>query len=239
MARIRWKAAALGLVASLTLVACGGGGGTAGGGDEGDATPVTLRFVTAFPKDVKNNDGFFLFVERLEENAPWITIDYRGGPEVMAPNLLAEGVSNGSIDGANLPGDYYVEQLPLMEIARFTPFTPTEERDNGVYDLYDEAHQTLGVKYLGHTSGAMPQLLMFKDHMDTPDLSGKSIRVSAATSGMVSALGGTPVSLPGGEVYTALERGTVQGTAWASVGPSDFGFHEQVSYDMRRASTSR
>ncbi len=239
MARIRW--AAVLAAAALTLTACTGGGtpapapapgATADAGGAAQGKPVTLRFVTAFPKDVKNNDGFWLFTERLKKNAPWITIDYRGGPEVMAPNLLAEGVANGSIDGANLPGDYYVEQLPIMEIARFTPFTPSEERENGVADLYDAAHEKLGVKYLGHTSGGMPQVLMLKDKVDTPDLTGKNVRVSPAMSSIVSALGGTPVSLPGGEIFTALERGTVQGTTWASVGPSDFGFHEQVKYDV-------
>ena len=77
-----------------------------------------------------------MFVDTLKEKAPWVTIEYKGGTEVMGPNLLIEGVASGAIDGAHLPGDYYVDQLPVMEIARFTPFTPSQERENCVIGPY-------------------------------------------------------------------------------------------------------
>lgn len=211
---------------ALLLSACGGGGSASSGGHE----EVKLTFVTAWPEKVQNNDGFWIFRDRLKQKAPWVTIDYRGGPEVIPPSQMIEGVSSGAFDGAHIPGDYYSGQLPAVDLQRFTPFTPTQERENGIAKLYQDIHKPLGVHYVGHTHSGIPQVLLLKDRIDKPDLSGKTIRTSAATTCMVKSLGGTPVDMPGGEVYTALERGVVQGTAWASVGPTSWGFEKQTKY---------
>lgn len=174
-----------------------------------------------------------MFVENLRENAPWITVDYKGGPEVMAPNVLIEGVSAGVFDMGSLPGDYYVDQLPAMEVPRFTPYSPMEERELGITGIYDEIHRDqLGITYLGHTVAGMPQVLLVDSPITEADLEGKSLRTSSATSGMVQAMGGVPVDLPGGEVYTALERGVVSGASWAAVGPSSLGLQEVTEYHV-------
>ncbi|WP_435199185.1 TRAP transporter substrate-binding protein DctP [Janibacter sp. GS2] len=211
------------------LAACGSG---TGGGADGDHDPVKLSFVTAFPKDHALNDGFFMFTKALEEKAPWIEVEYRGGPETMEPNVMIEGVTSGAVDGAHLPGDYYVEQVPSLEIARFTPYTPSQEREEGVSDLWGQIHDDAGLHYVGHSISGIPQVLLLKDEVNEPNLKGKSVRVSSATSNMVKSLGGTPVDLPGGEIYTALERGVIDGAAWTSVGAVDLGIDELVSYDM-------
>lgn len=198
-----------------------------------DRPEVVLTFASSFAASHANNDGLWMFEERLEENAPWIDVDFRGGPEIMTPSLLIEGVSAGAIDAAVLPGDYYVDQLPAMELARFTPYTPMEERENGVVEIYDRIHrEQLGVTYLGHLISGMPQVILLRNPTDGASLAGRSIRTSSATSDTVEALGGVPVDLPGGEVYTGLERGVVDGASWASVGPESLGLHEVVEYDL-------
>lgn len=221
-------AVALTATACTLLAACGGGSSGepgAGGGEE-----VKLSFVTSFPEDHTLNEGFFMFVEELEKNAPWITVDYKGGPETMEPTQMIEGVQSGAIDGAALPGDYYVKQVPALEIARFTPYTPSEERSEGVADLWQQIHEQAGLHYVGHTISGIPQILFLKDEINSADLSGMSIRTSSATSNMVKSLGGTPVDLPGGEIFTAMERGVIDGTAWTSVGAVDLGIPKVADY---------
>lgn len=215
------------LIAALALVLSGCGGAGEG---EGGRKKVTLTFLTAFPEKGQNNDGFWIFRDVLAEKAPWVEIDYRGGPEVVKPTDLIEGVSTGAYDGAHLPGDYYAGQMPLLELQRFTPYSPEEERENGVYDLLAEAHEPLGVHYVGHTHAAVPQVLLLKDKIEGADLKGKQIRTSSASSDMVTELGGSPVQMDGGDVFTALERGVIDGTVWASVGATSFGFEQQVKY---------
>lgn len=195
--------------------------------------PVTLTLSSSFATSHTNNDGLWMFVENLEEAAPWITVDFKGGPEVIHPNLLIEATSAGVVDMAHLPGDYYVNQLPAMDVPKFSPFTPMEERENGIREIYDDIHRDqLGLTYLGHTVSGMPQVILVDSPLQEANLLGKSIRTSTATSYMVERLGGIPVDLPGGEVYTALERSVVDGATWASVGPSSLGLQEVVSYDV-------
>lgn len=225
------KALGASIVAGGMVLSSCGKGGSGGGGDDGSGhEKVTLTFVTAFPEKGQNNDGFWIFRDTLEEKAPWIEIDYRGGPEVVDPTDLIEGVSSGTYDGGHVPGDYYAGQMPLMDLQRFTPYSPMEERDNGIFDLLEEAHEKMGVQYVGHTHSGVPQVLMLKDKISSASLKGKSIRASAAATNMVSSLGGTSVDMPGEEVFTALERGVIDGTVWASVGPSTFGFDKEVNY---------
>lgn len=194
---------------------------------------VTLTLATGFNETHSNNAGVWMFIDNLQANAPWITVDYKGGPEVMAPDLLIEGVSAGIFDMASLPGDYYVDQLPAMEVPRFTPYSPMEERELGINEIYDQIHRDqLGVTYLGHTVSGMPQTVLVDSPVTEANLQGQSIRTSSATSSLVQSINGIPVDLPGGEVYTALERRVVSGATWAAVGPSSLGLQEVVNYHV-------
>ncbi len=62
------------------------------------------------------------------------------------------------------------------------------------------------------------------------EMAGQKIRTSATYEPFVKALGAVPVTLPGGEVYTALERGTVDGYAWCVLGNINFGWPEVCKY---------
>jgi len=64
------------------------------------------------------------------------------------------------------------------------------------------------------------------------DLAGLKIRLSGAVSGAVlEALGATPISLAGGEIYTAMERGTLDACEYSSPCVDlTMGFHEVAKY---------
>jgi TRAP-type C4-dicarboxylate transport system substrate-binding protein len=257
-----WRHLATGAaVGALLLTACGGGGADQTGTDGGDGTtstageagteeaatadgdgqgtsaeeasPVTLSLVSSFPRDAGEHEGFWLFAERLEENAPWITLDYRGGPDVMDPLQLIESVSSGSIDMATLPEAFYVQQAPIAELMKFTPYLPMEERENGLFEIYHEWHrEDLNVEYLGKVYAGVPYQVFTVDPLDSPNLSGRTIRTSSAQAAMVQGLGGKVVNMPSSEIYTALERGTVDGFGWASVGVASNGWQEVVGYQI-------
>ncbi len=226
-----WKSTLLSLIAvPLMITGCAPASPSQ---VDSPAEEVVLTLASAFPRTHSNNDGLFMFVEELEKNAPWITVDFKGGPEVMAPNLLIEGVAAGMFDLGALPGDYYVDQIPAMELARFTPFTPMEERENGVVEIYDEIHRDqLGIKYLGRSVAGIPQLILSRHRIEDLDLHGESYRTSSATSNVIRAMNGVPVDLPGSEVYAALERSVVSGATWAAVGPSSLGLDGVTRYDV-------
>ena len=63
-----------------------------------------------------------------------------------------------------------------------------------------------------------------------PDLKGVKVRVSPAWREFVNQLGGTTIVMPNTEVYTGLERGTVEGTGWSISGVVDFGWLKFLKY---------
>lgn len=224
----RFGAAAVAALTTLALAACGQSGTSTTA--EGEQEPVTLTFITGNNEDHPINDGFWMFRDKLAQNAPWITIDYKGGPEVMAPNLMVEGVQSGAYDGVSTPSGYYASQIPAVELVRFTPFTPSEERENGVFDLYGQIHEQEGLHLVGRSHAGVPQIILLQDRIDTPDLRGLNLRTSPDASGPVVALGGTPVDMPAGEVYAALERGVIDGATFTSNGVIQQGWQEHLNY---------
>ncbi|SDB81919.1 TRAP-type C4-dicarboxylate transport system, substrate-binding protein [Raineyella antarctica] len=224
----RIGAAVIAALTSVALAACGQSGTSTTA--NGEHAPVTLSFITGNPEDHPISDGFWMFRDKLAQTAPWVKIDYKGGPEVMAPNLMVEGVQSGAYDGASLPSGYYASQVPAVELARFTPFSPTEERDDGVFDIYAKIHEKQGLHLAGRTYAGVPQVILLKDKIDKPDLTGLNLRTSPDASGPVKALGGTPVDMPAGEVYSALERGVIDGATFTSTGVVSLGWQEHLGY---------
>ena len=66
-----------------------------------------------------------------------------------------------------------------------------------------------------------------------PDFTGVKVRGAPAYRELIGGLNGTFVNIAGPEVYTALERGTVDGFAWPAVGVMDFGWEKFVKYKLR------
>lgn len=108
--------------------------------------------------------------------------------------------------------------------------TVAERRASGIWDEVDRHYGTLGLKLIA----LIPVHDGFQIQTSAPLVDGKftgmSIRGSQVYHGLITALGGAPVVMPIGEVYTALERGVVQGAAgpllgaialdWNSVAPN-------------------
>lgn len=196
-------------------------------------TPVTLTAVTSFPLAAVEHAGFRLFLEKLAVNAPWIEIDYRGAGDVMSPFVMGEAVSSGAIDMASLPPAYYAEQFPLATALHLPRLEPADQRSVGLHDwLADKYRSEFGIEYLGYVTGGVPFQLYVNEPLTTADLSGLNVRVVQTYAAMVEELGGTPITLPGSEIYTAMERGVVDGFGWASVGVTFNGWQEVTKYEI-------
>jgi len=64
------------------------------------------------------------------------------------------------------------------------------------------------------------------------DFSGLKVRVTPVYRDLVQSLGGTPITTPPGEVYTALERGVVDGYGWPILGIFDLGWDKVTKFRM-------
>ena len=200
--------------------------------DEPD--PVQLRTAVAFPQGSLLDEGWWRFVEILEEEAPWIEIDHRGGPEVIDELELVDAIRTGVLDMAPVPNAYYAHELPLIVAMDAAPLTPEEEREAGTFDYWQAVHEErLDLVYLGNTLAASDFMLYLGSPIEEADLSGMSIRVNPVYAGLVAALGGEGVSMPFGDVYTAMERGVVDGFGWLAYGLDDLGVADVVEYAVK------
>jgi TRAP-type C4-dicarboxylate transport system substrate-binding protein len=62
------------------------------------------------------------------------------------------------------------------------------------------------------------------------EMAGQKIRTSATYEPFVKMIGAVPITIPGAEVYTALERGVVDGYAWSVLGNISMGWPEVCKY---------
>ena len=84
--------------------------------------------------------------------------------------------------------------------------------------------------YLGKMYEHTPFHIFLNKKIDKPDLTGVKLRVTPLYRAFFQALGATVVNTPPGEVYTALERGVVDGYGWPIHMIFDFGWEKKTKY---------
>ena len=112
----------------------------------------------------------------------------------------------------------------------------SEQRKDGTWEFLNELHnQKLNSQYLSRQFHNIPFHIYLNKKIDKLDFSGLKIRVTPVYRDIVQALGGTPVTTPPGEVYTALERGVADGYGWPVTGIFDLGWEKVTKFRMEPA----
>lgn len=200
---------------------------------QANAQEVTLSAVSAFAEGTNFSRNFETFIERVNEAGKGVVqIDYKGGGgAVMNPFQLGDAIRSGVVDIGNLPGAFYTRLVPEIDAAKLSAFTITEERQTGAWAYMNELHkQKMNAYHLARQKDCVPFHLYLNKPIDKPDLSGLKIRVTPIYRPFTDALGATSIQTAPGDVYTALERGTVDGYGWPSQGVFDLGWHEVTRY---------
>jgi TRAP-type C4-dicarboxylate transport system substrate-binding protein len=195
--------------------------------------PIVLRGITPWTPDYDLSKGFFAFQQVVNEKLKGrVSVSYVGGPEVAAPNQQFQALKNGVVDVMLGAAAYYRTEVPMAWAVQFVSKTPPELRQSGYFDLMRKIHLDQGgVVYLANTAagGGAFRIYMAKK-VDKPDFKGLKIRVSPVYTPLVTALGGAPISMPPGEIFTGLERKVVDGFGWTYTGIDTLGLHEVSKY---------
>lgn len=202
------------------------------------AQEVALKTQTALPKTHDLARSFQeIFVAKLNAAGKGVVrVDFLGGPEVNPPDRAAAAVQRGAIDLLHTPAAYHAGIIPHGNTLMATNLSPTEYRANGAFALLaPNWEQKLNAKIIaiGETSAQFHLYLVNKPRLKDGviDLTGAKIRTTPAYRPLVEALGATPVQIVNAaEVYTALERGVVEGFGWPTVGLSSQGLGKLVKY---------
>ena len=145
----------------------------------------------------------------------------------MPPFEVGSAVRTGVVDLANVPGAFYTNVLPAAEALKLVTKSMSELRRNGGWELLNKLHnEKMNVDYLARWAQNVPFHLYLNKSVDKFDIAGMKIRTTPIYRDVIIQLGGTPVTTPPGEVYTALERGVVDGYGWPLIGIFDLGWEK-------------
>jgi TRAP-type C4-dicarboxylate transport system substrate-binding protein len=199
------------------------------------ADEIELKAVSAFPKSHGNTKGFLRFVDALNKKGKGIVhIKFIGGPEVAKPQQQPVGLRNGLFDFVYGPCAYYLGMFPEGDFtAGFK--TPMEARKNGGFKLVDGAmRDKLGATMLARFYSGLGLYMALKEKPKfkngLPDLTGMKIRSSPAYRDFIKVLGGTAVVMPITQIYTALERGVVEGAGGDLDSVQEWGLYKFLKY---------
>jgi TRAP-type C4-dicarboxylate transport system substrate-binding protein len=203
-------------------------------GTTANAQEVTLRAVSAFAEKTLFARNFERFLDRVNETGKGqIKINYIGGPRAMPPFEVGNAVRTKVVDIANVPGAFYTNLMPEAEAAKLLTKPMSEQRKDGTWELLNQVHhQKVNAQYLARQFANVPFHIFLNKKIDKLDFTGLKIRVTPIYRDIVEALNGTAITTAPGEVYTALERGVVDGYGWPVLGIFDFSWEKVTKFRM-------
>jgi len=197
------------------------------------AKKIVIKAVSFLPKPAKVMKTYGMYIKMVNERAKGeLVIKWVGGPDVIPKLDQANAVRSGVIDMAALPASYYMSIVPTaFNTCVLSEYTPMEERKVGIFDFQLEEHANAGMRYLGHLETNHTFHCGVKTKVTSPKgLAGKKIRSMGLYNYFIKALGSSPVKVPHPEVYTALERGLVDGYMFPFSDVADLSLFEVCKY---------
>jgi TRAP-type C4-dicarboxylate transport system substrate-binding protein len=201
------------------------------------AEEVTLTLASSWNERQNFTAHFLEYIKDVNERGKGVVqIDFMGGPEVIPQRQLLYALRRGVIDMAFGGSTYYRGVLPEGDAIFASTITPREARANGGLEaLQPYWRKRINSHLIGWVqSGIGPNIYLTDPPVFTedgiPDLRGLKIRTSPTNVEMLKALGARTVQIAVKEIYTAFQRGTVDGLAWPTIGFPDLGISEFVHY---------
>jgi TRAP-type C4-dicarboxylate transport system substrate-binding protein len=196
------------------------------------AQEVTLRAVSSFAEGSQISAPFERFVEKVNKDGKGvIQINYIGGPRAIPPFEVGNAVRSKVVDIANVAAAFYTNLMPEADAIKLLNKPASEQRKNGTWELLSDIHRKkLNSHYLARLFVSVPYHLYLNKKPEKVDFTGLKVRVTPVYRDLVQSLGGTPITTPPGEVYTALERGVVDGYGWPILGIFDLGWEKVTKY---------
>jgi TRAP-type C4-dicarboxylate transport system substrate-binding protein len=201
-------------------------------GGSATAAEVTLRAAAFLPPTVNFGEPFKRFVDKVNADGKGIVqIRAVGGPEAVPPFEQGNAVKTGVLDMAAIPPAYYKTHLVEGDAQTLSNLTFTEQRKSGAWTLLNKLHtEKLNAWYLAAYGDSVKFHIYLTKPVDKADLKGFKLRSSPNYQAFFQQLGATTVITPPGEVYTALERGIIDGYGWPLWGIHDQGWDKFTKF---------
>ena len=202
---------------------------------------VRWRLASSFPKSLDTiYGGAEVFAKAVKDmSGGKFEISVHAGGELMPPFGVVDGVQNGTVDMCHTVPYYFYGKNPAFALGSAVPFglnarqmTSWMMHGNG-RKLMNEFYAGYGmVSFHGGNTGTQMGGWFRKEVKTIADFKGLKMRLGGGLIGdVMTKLGAVPQSIPGGEIYQALEKGTIDAAEW--VGPYDdqkLGFNKVAPY---------
>lgn len=168
-----------------------------------------------------------------------IVITPHASGEIMPVMETFDAVSTGTLKIDFSYGPYWIGKLPMAIYASGSPpFTlPRWEQykvlyyELGLEKLIRKAYAKHNIFFVAAMPTNNAVLLSKFPVRKVSDLKGKKLRATGLYAEVMSAAGASAVYFPWGEIYGALEKGTIDGViAGPLSSQADSGFHEPTKY---------
>ena len=195
------------------------------------AQEITLKAVNAFQEGTYYARNFERFVKKVnDEGKGLIQINYIGGPKAIPTFEQGNALRSGVVDMSNTTTSFVAGIVPEGPAINYTNQTMAEMRKNGAIDYLNKIMMEKGLYYYARTGEGVQYYIYSNKRIDKADLTGLKLRIAPIYRDFFQKLGANVVQIAPGEVYTALERGVVDGYGWPLLGIFDLGWHEKTKY---------
>jgi len=189
---------------------------------------IRWRLASSFPKALDTIFGAAdVFSAKLKEmSGGKFTISVHAGGEIMPPFGVVDGVQQGTVECAHTAPYYFFGKDETFAMDCAIPFglnsrqmTAWMYEGNGLKLFRDFYKNYNIVNFPMGNTGAQMGGWYRKELKSLKDIKGLKMRIGGFGGKVLERIGGVPQNIPGGEIYQALERGTIDATEW--VGPYD------------------
>src|ERR1700724_912831 len=198
------------------------------------------RCTSSFPKSLDTIYGaaeiFAKAVAEVTDNKFQIQVFASG--EIVPGLNAADAVTNGTVEMCHTASYYYVGKNPTYAFGTAVPFGLNSRMQNawmyfgGGMELMNEFYKKANIYGIpcGNTGCQMGGWFR-KEIKEASDFNGLKFRIGGYAGRVLQKLGCVPQQIAGGDIYPALEKGTIDGAEW--VGPYDdekLGFQKVAKY---------
>jgi TRAP-type mannitol/chloroaromatic compound transport system substrate-binding protein len=201
---------------------------------------VRWRLASSFPKSLDTIFGAAddIAAKVKDMSGGKFIISTHAGGELMPALGIVDGVKSGTVECGHTAPYYYFGKDETFGLGCAVPFSLNSRQmtawmyqGNGMKLMREFYANYNIVNFPAGNTGAQMGGWYRKEIKSANDIKGLKFRVGGFAGKVITRMGGVPTSIPGGEIYQALEKGTIDAAEW--VGPYDdqkLGFNKVAPY---------
>jgi TRAP-type mannitol/chloroaromatic compound transport system substrate-binding protein len=201
---------------------------------------IRWRLASSFPKSLDTIYGAAeVFAAKVKAmSGGKFEISTHAAGELMPAFGVVDGVQQGTVEVAHTAPYYFFGKNEVFALGCAIPFglnsrqmTAWMYEGNGLKLMREFYAKYNIVNFVGGNTGAQMGGWYRKEIKTMADVKGLKMRIGGFAGRVFERMGGVPQNIPGGEIYQALEKGTLDAAEW--VGPYDdlkLGFNKVAPY---------